>query len=336
MAGLSHELEDVLDDLRLGRTDLSHSVLDLLFQAVSLYGRLLSAEGGDSPEPEREVEQLLLALGQLSRRNEGGNAAVVAHYELDPALLGVLTEYEEHRLRANIQQGLALYRIRVLFSLATIDSALDALKAQARPHGEIITYLPTGSGANVDAIELEIIMSSRSPLDVLRAAMAGPNVVIDEIPRRAGATGHPSLAAPGSIRAPEEAPFAPAVGTVLPAPGGARDGAHAEARAIDADLAGNGRQTPSTHAGAPRAGGGAGPSHRHVGAASREMSLRSASQTVRVDIRKLDRLMTIVGELAIVRTAISRLTERARSRATGPREMAIELQRLNRTFERHL
>jgi len=46
--------------------------------------------------------------------------------------------------------------------------------------------------------------------------------------------------------------------------------------------------------------------------------------------------MTIVGELAIVKTAIARLTERARNRATGPRELAIELQRLNRTFDRHL
>src|SRR5215475_8919397 len=43
MAGLSHELEDVLDDLRLGRIEVTPGVLDLLFQAVSLYGRLLAA-----------------------------------------------------------------------------------------------------------------------------------------------------------------------------------------------------------------------------------------------------------------------------------------------------
>src|ERR1700690_1896450 len=54
MAGLSHELEDVLDDLRLGRIEISASVLDLLFQSVALYARLLSAESGDSPEPARE------------------------------------------------------------------------------------------------------------------------------------------------------------------------------------------------------------------------------------------------------------------------------------------
>jgi two-component system chemotaxis sensor kinase CheA len=70
--------------------------------------------------------------------------------------------------------------------------------------------------------------------------------------------------------------------------------------------------------------------------AGQELSLRSISQTVRVDIRKLDRLMTIVGELAIVKTAIANLTDRARGRATGAAEFATELARLNRTLERHL
>src|SRR4030088_1491075 len=81
MAGLSHELEDVLDDLRLGRTDVTVAVLDLLFQAVSLYARLRAAESGEPPEPEREVEQLLLALGQPSQRRSGVGAAVMAQYE---------------------------------------------------------------------------------------------------------------------------------------------------------------------------------------------------------------------------------------------------------------
>src|SRR5580692_8729164 len=170
MAGLSHQLEDVLDDLRLGRLDLTTPVLDLLFQAVSLYARILSAEKGEAPDPVHDVEQLLLALGQASAPRKGGGAGVVAQYDLDPGLLGVLTEYEEHRLRANIQDGLHLYRLRVRFSLATIDSALDELKASAKPHGEIITYLPTGAGSDTDAIELDILMASRSPIETLREA----------------------------------------------------------------------------------------------------------------------------------------------------------------------
>src|SRR5688500_7356800 len=37
MSTLSHELEGLLDDLRLGRTELTASVLDLLFRSAALY-----------------------------------------------------------------------------------------------------------------------------------------------------------------------------------------------------------------------------------------------------------------------------------------------------------
>src|SRR6516164_7537832 len=78
MAGLSHELEDVLDDLRLGRVELTVPVLDLLFQAVSLYARILSAETGEGEDPGPDVEQLLVSLGQISQRRAGSGAGVVA------------------------------------------------------------------------------------------------------------------------------------------------------------------------------------------------------------------------------------------------------------------
>jgi two-component system chemotaxis sensor kinase CheA len=325
MAGLSHELEDVLDDLRLGRIELTSAVLDLLFQAVSLYGRILASESGETPDPAAEVEQLLVALGQFSQRRAGGGVGVVSQYDLDPGLLGVLTEYEEHRLRSNIQDGLALYRIRVRFSLMTIDTALDELKASAKPHGEIITYLPTGAGSDPDAIELEILMASRASLTLLRGAIRGPNVVIEEVQRRTGASVTPAV----PVATPPPDPFA--VPTSIGAPPGGEGLAGHDPNARGLSHTGGPLFHPAPAVSLPHA-----PSAPARGPGPGEVSLRSVSQTVRVDIRKLDRLMTIVGELAIVKTAIARLAERARSRVTGPREFAIELGRLNRNLDRHL
>src|SRR5215475_12769463 len=58
MSGLSHELENLLDDLRLGRIELTSQVLDLLFKSVELYGGILAAARGDAPEPAQEVKAL--------------------------------------------------------------------------------------------------------------------------------------------------------------------------------------------------------------------------------------------------------------------------------------
>jgi two-component system chemotaxis sensor kinase CheA len=331
MAGLSHELEDVLDDLRLGRVELTQAVLDLLFQAVSLYGRILAAEGGTGSDPAEDVEQLLVALGQFSQRRTGGGVGVVSQYDLDPGLLGVLTEYEEHRLRTNIQQGQGLYRLRVRFSLATIDSELDELKAKARPHGEIITYLPTGSGADIDTIELEILMASRASVELLRSSITGPDVNIDEVRRRAAGSGHPGGAPTPPPRPPAHDSIGPPTrvgGEVLTPVPRTTGGSQAQIPPPP-ELPPAPKHTPSiVPSVAVARAGGAGP--------GQEISLRSVSQTVRVDIRKLDRLMTVVGELAIVKTAIANLAERVRNRAAEARELAIELARLNRTFERHL
>jgi two-component system chemotaxis sensor kinase CheA len=320
MAGLSHQLEDVLDELRLGKIDIDVGVLDLLFRAVSLYARILASEKGETEDPVHDVEQLLLALGQVSGRRTGEGVGAVAQYELDPGLLGVLTEYEEHRLRASIQQGFGLYRIRALFSLATIDTSLDAVKANARPHGEIITYLPTGSGGDADTIELEILMASKTTLGVLSKAIQVPGVSVEEVQRRGAShsihvTGAPQRPTSGALATPS---LHPAKGDAGPS--------HTSVPPMAEAPGGPGASNvpvPVAKGTSVRPGPG-------------EMSLRSVSQTVRVDIRKLDRLMTIVGELAIVKTAIARLTDRARSRFVETRELATELGRLNRTFERHL
>ncbi|HET6921640.1 MAG TPA: chemotaxis protein CheA [Anaeromyxobacteraceae bacterium] len=62
-------------------------------------------------------------------------------------------------------------------------------------------------------------------------------------------------------------------------------------------------------------------------------SLRSVSQAVRVDIRKLDKLMNAVGELALVKANLYRIAEMARSVGA---ELGLEMQREVRALERRL
>jgi two-component system chemotaxis sensor kinase CheA len=277
IAGLSHGLENVLDDLRLGRIELTTGALDLLFQGVDLYGRLLGAERGTAPIARVEVEPLLHALGVLS--NAG--SALVGPYDIEPSLLGVLSDYEEHRLRANIEAGNSLYRIFLSFTISTFETSLDAFREGARELGEVITYLPTGTPREPDVIELEILFGSAVDLGALCAAF--PNERIEEIGRRRVAVERErqllTIAPPGALPPAEES-----VGQV-----GAEVGT----------------------------------------------TLRSASQTVRVDIRKLDHLMNLVGELAIVKTAMARFSDRIRDRSEL-RDVRQEMQRLQRSFERQL
>jgi two-component system chemotaxis sensor kinase CheA len=90
MASLSHELEELLDKLRLGKVDLTAAVLDLLFRSVQLYGLILQAEKEGRDQVIPQVDDL---VRELNRNADGAAAASPAssRYELDPSLLAVLT-----------------------------------------------------------------------------------------------------------------------------------------------------------------------------------------------------------------------------------------------------
>ena len=288
MGNLSHKLEDLLDDLRLGRRETTSDLLDVLFLGVEVYHQILAAdkEGSDEPLPALDdLHRKLAALSGTTSAKTGGMGA----YDLDPGMLAVLTEYEEHRLRVNLEQGLNLFRLRVQFDLNTIDKALEDIKERAKLHGEIITYLPTGETGAGDTIELDLLMASSTTLAELVGALGADNLVIEEIPRH-----RPSV------------PIA------------------------KQSIATSPKQRGSLSAGGAAKSVAPPPPPADVA----EGTLRSVTQTVRVDIRKLDHLMNIVGELAIVRSSLGRLAERLRTE--GQRQLGTEVLRLHRNFDRRL
>jgi two-component system, chemotaxis family, sensor kinase CheA len=290
IGALSHNLEDVLDDLRLGRIALDTHVLDILFKAVEGFGRALSMER-DSPQdkPPTFIDELVVEIKKIGA-SPGPTTDDVGEYDIEPGLLAVLTEYEEHRLRTNIQEGFNLFRMRVRFDLATIDKGLEEIKEHVKKVGEIITYLPTGESTSVDTIELDLLVASRRDFNSLHNELASADLVIEEVPRRR--KGAQATHAPNDAGGQKAQPAAQILDSLAPPV-----------------------QAP-------------GPLVDTTG------SLRSVSQTVRVDIRKLDHLMNIVGELAIVRGALARLAERLRSE--DQRQSATDLQRMHRNFERRL
>jgi two-component system chemotaxis sensor kinase CheA len=195
MSQMSHRLEDVLDQLRLGRLALSREVLDPLFQSVDLFWQFLAyerEEAGDAPQ----LDAFLARLGRVSPVADGPASAEA--FDFDPGLLAVLTEYEEHRLRACIEQGAKLFRVRVCFELATIDRDLEDIKSRAKPLGEVITYLPTGESARPDSIDLDLLLASSCELGELQQSLGGENVAVSQVERRVPPSGDQPTIPPSS------------------------------------------------------------------------------------------------------------------------------------------
>jgi two-component system, chemotaxis family, sensor kinase CheA len=290
MTNLSHNLENLLDSLRLGRIELTPETLDLLFEAVMLFNRIVGETAGGGGDSTGLVEDYIERLDRVAlKRAETHEELPWGGYDLDQSMLSVLTEYEEHRLRENIKAGRALYRIHAAFELMTIDKGLDQLKGKLKPVGEVITYLPSAESANDQQIELDIVLGASRPLEEVRAAIDGTGAQVVPLAKKASPLVAPTLK-------PIAAPSAPAK---------------------DKD-----RERPAAVKGLEDR-------------EESELTLKSVAQTVRVDIRKLDNLMNIVGELAIAKAGFQNLYDTIKT-DRAQKKLSRSLQHELRVFTRKL
>jgi two-component system chemotaxis sensor kinase CheA len=321
MAKLAHALEDRLDALRLGRQALDARTLDLVLAAPALFTRIVGEEAkGAAPATAVAAEELAAQLRGPPPAPPGPPQDPIAAYGVEREVLSVLTEYEEHRLRTNLAKGVRLYRVRAAFDLATFDTGLDALKARLKSHGEVIATLPSAEATDPNGIAFDVLLGSAAGLELVAQA-AGPEAVASEVPRATGLPAPPRISDPPPFAAAAHAP-PPAAPAQETGPRAAPPAAAWTPPVPPADEA-----PPARDRDAPAAAPNP--------VAEVDGSLRSASQAVRVDIHKLDRLMNLVGELVLVKTSLLRVAERLRSGEESG-TLALELHRESRALERKL
>ncbi len=310
MARLAHALEDLLDDVRMGRRPLDRPAMDLLLEAPEVFSRIIAEESAGTPPATLDEAARLTArlrAGDLFEKPSAEDPLDAV--ALGPEVRQVLTEYEEHRLRANVVKGQGLFRVRVAFALAAFDKDLADLNARLKAVGEVISTLPSADARDPATIAFELLFASAEPHQAV-VLEAGPAAVVEPVARLRPVPGAPGPAAAkgrvSQIPAPTSSP-AP----VSYSPDPAAPEPHAAERAISLSPAPEPALEPES------------------------TSLRSASQAVRVDIHKLDRLMNVVGELVLVKSSLQAIAERLKAEGGDP-VLAAELHRANRMLERKL
>ncbi len=291
LARLAHDLESVLDAMRLGKVHFDKAALDALFAAVERAGSLIASAAAGEEVPVSAIEDMGARLTKVARGETNvALAEPLELFELGEDVLSVLTEYEEHRLRENISKGRQLYMLRTSFDLTNFDVGLAEIDATVKKLGEVITKLPSSKAADPGAISFDIIVGSDATSDDLAKAIADERVEVVPIPRRRPKARPQTSAGPGV--------------------------AGSSAKGFARELI------------------------EHVVVTEPELSeeatsVRSVSRTVRVDIRRLDRLMNLVGELGLTRAAFLRITD-AMKRERGFSGLAVDLYKEGRNFERRL
>ena len=181
IAELAHNLENLLDSLRLGRVPLDHGTITVLFDSMELLGNLVRGAGSGI----YEEHAISLAVAQI-------NACITDVHKTDPQapltrlgipakVLNTLTEYEEHRLLENAKKGRRIYSIRASFNLATFDQDLGELTDILKKEGEVISTLPSSGGGLGFSIDFEILYGSDKDTDQITAMVDGENVGVTRL-----------------------------------------------------------------------------------------------------------------------------------------------------------
>jgi two-component system chemotaxis sensor kinase CheA len=273
IATLSHDLESLLDRVRLGKAKLDAGRFSVLNDSrIAL--RSLVSEAGEGEETT-PIDQLLRRLAGEEPTQEKLPRGIDALL-LDEPTRKSLTEYEEHRLRENIEEENHIFAIQVGFDFSDFDQRLRQLTEQISECGEVISTLPVVDPGLTGGIHFRLLFGTRKTLDEVSALVGDAGGAVSDI--------MPATVSPRAL--PEETSEEP---DLLPGEG-------VEQEAEDA---------------------------------------RGLSNTVKVDIEKLDTVMGIVGELNLVKAVLERIAGRLEA-ADGQKELSVDLFKQVRSMDRKL
>ncbi len=302
VAELSHNMENLLDSLRLGKLPLTQQLMAVLFDANELLAAMLrSFASGEESEMSLDITRCVADInGCLAPSGNSSTILSLDTLALPSHMLNSLTEYEEHRLRDNLTKKLTIYNVHASFDLSTFDTDLSAVTDTLKERGEVISTLPCVSANNEANIDFDILFGSKRSLEELITAVERDTVSVTRL-------------GSGILETPTETESSamPVIATMVnksvePAKVSASRSLSAETMM-------------------------ASPPQKPEEAVS---SAKSMSHTVRVDIVKLDELMNIVGELVLANSAIEAVSFRMRD--GGYSGLSVELGKAAKGLERKL
>ncbi|BCA80021.1 chemotaxis protein CheA [Desulfuromonas sp. AOP6] len=192
ISSLSHAMENLLDHLRLGKVSLSPLLVETLFEGLDLLLRLVNGKG-TSESFTLDGAPMQARIAALLNAPPPQADDPIRALPLDPAVLNVLTEYEEHRLRDNLEKGRHILLVKVAFALASFDQELGEISDVLKSNGEIVSTLPC-AGDFADKIAFQILVATSLSHAEIKEKLDRPDAVVEIVKDSSEAAVRPSTA----------------------------------------------------------------------------------------------------------------------------------------------
>jgi two-component system chemotaxis sensor kinase CheA len=294
---LAHNMENLLDSLRLGKLNLNQNLMEVIFAAHELMTSLVrSVSEGNSGTQQDEIAECVARINScMAPPEQSSGVSPLEQLGLPERVMSALTEYEEHRLLDNLNKGRSIFNVHTSFELTTFDQELAAVSDSLKKCGELISTLPSMSGNMETHIDFDILFGSTRQLADIQLLFSSDDIAVTLL------------------------------GKSNPA---SRDRVVSPLQTLAAVASHDTQQISDGIVSEPA------PPSLSASVDDVAQSSKSISRTVRVDINKLDELMNIVGELVLAHSTISGVAVRMRNE--GFSRMAIDLGKAAKGLERKL
>ena len=179
---LSHALESLLDDLRLDKVALTDDTINFIFGNIDILKKLITQidedeeiiedlpDGGQGSTLRDDVKAAIKAIESFREAGKSkSNDISTEDIGISPAILRVLSEYEEHRLKSNVKEGKGLYLVKVVFDMTSFAPGLEALNSNLKALGEVIATLPNSEGVSEGSIGFNLLFGSHSKINNIKS-----------------------------------------------------------------------------------------------------------------------------------------------------------------------
>jgi two-component system chemotaxis sensor kinase CheA len=170
ITNLSHALESLLDDIRLGKIEVTDNVINFLFKNLDILRSAVDATKEDKEQDLTEhINEITSFRSSIKESARGPDIKVL----IDDSIIKVLSEYEEHRLKTNIKDGKSIYLLKAIFELSTFDTSLEEITKTIKSKGELISTLPTSAKVTNGSIGFNLMFASGDHLNELKGKIEG-------------------------------------------------------------------------------------------------------------------------------------------------------------------
>src|SRR5262245_43383191 len=162
---VAHELESVLDGVRLGRVAIDDASLNLLESATDL----IAEELASTSKPDGKKTQGLTAQLNALAANAAQKAMIAGSLRsaLPEDIARSLSEYDLQHAREAVREGAKLFIVDAGFSIDTFDTQFRDLTALLGKSGEVIATVP-GRAAKPDEISFRLLYAAQFIADQIR------------------------------------------------------------------------------------------------------------------------------------------------------------------------